>query len=260
MDKDRLLKMAKEERFISGIYNYCDRWCERCSFTSRCLNYEMSEEEFSDPESKDINNKAFWDKLHDIFQLTKELIMEKAEEMGIDLDPFDIESAHEENRRSDEIAKEHELSQSAHEYIEMVNKWFKDEYEQFKQKEEDLNTLINIGVDEESIKDKAYSINDAIEVIRWYQHQIYVKLMRALSEDYSEEEFDEVLKMDSDGSVKVALIGIDRSIGAWGALQEHFSDQTDSILDILLHLNRLRRITEINFPDARNFKRPGFDE
>jgi hypothetical protein len=25
-----------EERFISGIYNYCDRWCERCRFTAHC--------------------------------------------------------------------------------------------------------------------------------------------------------------------------------------------------------------------------------
>ncbi len=22
--------------FIIGIYNYCDRWCETCAFTSRC--------------------------------------------------------------------------------------------------------------------------------------------------------------------------------------------------------------------------------
>jgi hypothetical protein len=24
------------DQFISGIYNYCDRWCERCSMTARC--------------------------------------------------------------------------------------------------------------------------------------------------------------------------------------------------------------------------------
>src|SRR4029450_3375593 len=26
-------------KFIAGIYNYCDRWCERCRFQSRCRLY-----------------------------------------------------------------------------------------------------------------------------------------------------------------------------------------------------------------------------
>lgn len=28
--------MEGEEDFISGIFNYCDRWCERCDFAARC--------------------------------------------------------------------------------------------------------------------------------------------------------------------------------------------------------------------------------
>ena len=45
MDKEKLKKLLKDERLIPGIYNYCDRWCERCSFTSRCLNFASSEED-----------------------------------------------------------------------------------------------------------------------------------------------------------------------------------------------------------------------
>ena len=29
--------MEVREGFIVGIFNYCDRWCERCPLTSRCL-------------------------------------------------------------------------------------------------------------------------------------------------------------------------------------------------------------------------------
>ena len=30
--------MSEEKKsHIPGIYNYCDRWCERCKFTSQCL-------------------------------------------------------------------------------------------------------------------------------------------------------------------------------------------------------------------------------
>jgi len=44
MNTDDLLNLADNPRFIPGIYNYCDRWCERCPLTARCLNYAMSAE------------------------------------------------------------------------------------------------------------------------------------------------------------------------------------------------------------------------
>jgi len=63
MGNDVFEKNGENSKHISGIYNYCDRWCERCPFTSRCLNFEMSEEKFDDPQSRDLNNEAFWEKL-----------------------------------------------------------------------------------------------------------------------------------------------------------------------------------------------------
>ena len=40
----------------------------------------------------------------------------------------------------------------------------------------------------------------------------------------------------------------------------HFPDREGEILDLLVHLERLRRKTEEVFPSARAFVRPGFDE
>jgi hypothetical protein len=98
-------------------------------------------------------------------------------------------------------------------------------------------------------------------VIRWYQHQIHVKLKRALhsAQDEQFEILNEFPK-DSDGSTKVALIGMDRSISAWGKLLKYFPDQKKSIMNIISHLERLRKRAEKEFPDARAFVRPGFDE
>jgi hypothetical protein len=42
-----LFKLAEDPRFISGIYNYCDRWCERCPFTARCLVYAQEQQDSS---------------------------------------------------------------------------------------------------------------------------------------------------------------------------------------------------------------------
>jgi hypothetical protein len=256
-----ILKKAKDPKYISGIYNYCDRWCERCIFTSRCLNYAIDKEAFGDT-VRDLNNKAFWDKLYLIFQQTIEMIKELAEERGIDLSPLDIEVASDEISRQQNNAKNHKISLAAHNYSEMVDSWFETEYPLFEQRQDELNSILKIGISGAELYAEAAEIKDSVEVIRWYQYQIYVKLMRALMREGSVDAKgkNSTLQSDSDGSALVTLIAIDRSMGAWGKLQEYFPEKTDSVLDILVHLDRLRRMTEKMFPDARNFKRPGFDD
>jgi hypothetical protein len=59
--------------------------------TSRCLNFEMSEEKFGDPQSRDITNEAFWQKLGETLHETLTMLKEMAAEKGIDLDTIDIE-------------------------------------------------------------------------------------------------------------------------------------------------------------------------
>jgi hypothetical protein len=255
-----IFRLAKNPRFISGIYNYCDRWCERCPFTSRCLTYAIDAGDNDDPTTRDLNNEAFWNKLQSIFKQTAEMIKELAEEMGIDLNSLDIESVSDDISLRREKAHAHEIVIAARNYAKMVDNWFESEGSLSEQKQDELSTLLKIGLDENGLHAEAAGIQDAVEVIRWYQHQIEVKLRRALThDDLFDEEEDAILQNDANGSVKVALLGMDRSIGAWGKLQGHFPEKTDSILDILLNLDRLRRRTKELFPQARSFKRPGFD-
>jgi hypothetical protein len=58
-------------RNIVGIYNYCDRWCERCTFTSRCAVYV--DESNLPSEEMDMQNKAFWDRIGKNFNLRFQL-------------------------------------------------------------------------------------------------------------------------------------------------------------------------------------------
>ncbi len=259
MDKEQLKKLAQNPNNIHGIYNYCDRWCERCPFTSRCLNYAMREEDMDDPNSTDIESKAFWKKIKDSLSLAMEMLQEMAEEQGIDLKNIEVEEVTYEHERTRGAAKSYELSQSAHKYTDLVDSWFDKNQAIFKHRERDLKTELSIGLEQKKLVDEAKSIVDATEVIGWYQHQIYVKIMRALTHPEIDEKFEDEIQNDSNGSAKVALIGMDRSIGAWARLHDHFPDQSDEILDILLHLDRLRKKTEMSFPNARAFKRPGFD-
>ena len=261
MNKEELKKLAADANHIPGIYNYCDRWCERCSFTARCLNYKMSEEKFSDPESKDIDNEAFWQKLSETFQETLSLLREMAEEQGIDLDQIEVDNQAHRRNIFDDDSVVHMILHLSKSYISMVDEWFdNDIYEHGDGEDESRAQEYTAKIDAMSEKDSTM-LKDSVEVIRWYQHQIYVKLRRALgsARDEKDEDWDDFPK-DSDGSAKVALIGIDRSISAWGKVLEYFPWQTKKLLEIIAYLKRLCQMIEKDFPDARAFVRPGFDE
>ena len=265
LDGEKLSEMARDPRLIPGIYNYCDRWCERCFFTARCLNYAMGREmgeEDGDEELHDLENKKFWEHLHSVFELTKEMVEDMMEKEGIELDAEEMEEFAEEERQREEEAHSHEIAQAAMQYGEMVDRWFETEGEVFKDKGEDLQSRAQMELEGDDPEAEALAIADAVEVIRWYQYQLYVKLMRALEQDdWEDEETDgDPMQTDSNGSAKVALLAMDRSIGAWGELREYLPEQEESILETLVHLDRLRRKTEKTFPDAREFKRPGFDD
>ena len=102
MSEDDPFELEGEENFIPSIFNYCDRWCERCAFTSRCRVYAMENEGPDDPESRDITNAKFWRKLELIFKQTHEMIEQWAKDAGVDLADADTEAAIEEQQRKKE--------------------------------------------------------------------------------------------------------------------------------------------------------------
>ncbi len=264
MDKEDLKKLADDDNFISGIYNYCDRWCERCSFTACCMNFAMGERHFPDEESRDIENQAFWESMGSMFSATIDLLKEMAEEQGIDLDAISdeematIEEA--EERQKVRVAA-HALSESSKLYADMVNGWFDASEPVFEKKRDDLIDMVRLNIPGADPEAEAIALSDTVEVIRWYQYFIHVKLMRSLHSQAEDDWFDqEGFPRDSDGSAKIALIAMDRSIAAWGALLQAFSQQETEILQILAHLSQLRADAEQEFPQARAFVRAGFDE
>jgi hypothetical protein len=244
MKAKELVELAGDPRFISGIYNYCDRWCERCNFTSRCLTYEQLPEssKSEDSETHDLNNAKFWEELGEIFNETRQMIEEFAAEQGIDLKSAEAEAAVEEHRERRKSAREEKLAKLAERYAHMTREWLNRE-------DDDLKEAARF--------DEA--LQDAIKVIRWYQFMPAVKIARGfMRNDLGVEE--DPIQNDSNGSIKVALIAVDRSIAAWGRLKSFLPEKAEGILPILAHLETLRRDIEHAFPNARDFIRPGFDE
>ena len=254
MRRSNLTELASNPDLISGIYNYCDRWCERCPLTTRCLVYATEQvNHHESPQSQDIRNEAFWRKLSSVLSETQQLITEWANEAGIDLSHVPDENPTTRKRRR-QLVDNHPLARAGKKYANAASDWFR---------EFDQNIVLSDQRATEAEREQAEQFEDAREVIQWYQYQIAVKIIRALScrSDGWEEDPDMAdYPRDSDGSAKVALIGIDRSIAGWRLVQLALPERAHSIVPLILQLERLRQRVEKSFPEAREFIRPGFDE
>jgi hypothetical protein len=247
---------------IPGIHNYCDRWCERCPFTARCAVFES--ESNAKPEELDIKNKAFWDRLSQNFAKAKTMLEEAAEKFGIDLEAVqenieDVEKAR--SAKGDEVRK-HPLIGMAEEYFSFTEQWLKTQPGMM-DKLEHLKENLTMGVEShENAKTQTETIRDCLSVIEWYKTFMEMKLMRALMGKADADLFgeDEEDQRDYDGSAKIAIIAIERSIQAWANLFELLPEQEDTFLKVLSLLEKMKKATIAEFPKAMEFVRPGFDE
>jgi len=251
MNKGDIDKLLDSNKYIPGIYNYCDRWCERCPQTLRCLNFALTAKHFGpDPEADDLTNEIFWQKLAEMLKLTLDMVRDAAQEMGIDFDAILNGPDGDSHDPTSAGTVVHLIAHLAKNYAGRVDEWFQRDMHAL----ETPPRLFSLTDQQEEL-----GVQDAVEVIRWYQHQIYIKLSRAL-DSATEEETAGEFSSDADGSAKVALISIDRSIGAWGVLMNRFPDRKAEITHLVRILENLRNRVEAEFPQARHFARPGFDD
>jgi hypothetical protein len=263
--------MSDESQYIPGIFNYCDRWCERCPFTSRCrlfadeakLRKELDTANRHEPDEAD--NAAFW-------SVVDEAALQ-AFDSADELDPeFDAEYEERESKL-EELTDRDPLVRLSHDYGMEVTRWLNENEKQLPSERGRFREARDCVTPAE-----------AVEVIGWHHFQIGVKLARATRgrfeaeeeieeageewdigidwEDDDEDDVDlaEIHQQDADGSAKVALIGIERSLGAWTILRSALPEQDARIQAFQRQLARLRRLLDAAFPAARTFHRPGFDD
>jgi len=226
--------MEIQDGFIVGIFNYCDRWCERCALTSHCgLFADNAEMEAScDPNLKAV--AAAPPLPEDVPPpppaWMREFIAEANEACR------NPPSREEWERMRPQVPSEHqEINARAKEYAVRTFQWLT------------ATERTSPGLP-----------GDPRDVITWFHMMIAAKVNRALTRwpdvDSSEDEFD------NDGSAKVALLGIDESHGAWLELVERglvARNEADPFIGDLVWLgDALERVR----PHAREFVRPAFDE
>jgi hypothetical protein len=246
--KRTLLDLANNKNLVPGIYNYCDRWCERCTMTQSCLTYlheqEMKEES---TRNKDEENKNFWEQIRLAWEVTMELIEEDADRLDIDLD--DVEDI--------ELPEHIEtpLEVKAKDYGSKMHNWLNENQPFIKEQAEKL-VMIN---DKTSI----IKYKDAMEVIQWYYFFIGAKVHRAhldLEERRNDPEDEFNIYSDNLGSAKIAIIAIERSMDALSLFYNDFKEKEDDILKFLVELSSIKKQILQTFPGVMDFKRPGFDD
>ena len=231
-----------DDGFISGIYNYCDRWCERCEFTDRCRVF-ADDRLFPDDQA---TPEEFVEQLSEVFAETKQMLLDKADELGID--PFAIsdEEFAEIRQREKRFVDRDELSLLGDRYWRSARRLL------------DTDSSWSASFDTD---DKLTS--DVIEVLNWYLFFIPVKVKSALHgllDDDGFEDTDQRRNTQSyaNGTAKVALIAVERSILAWTYLLD--ADQSGAASRMVELLEQIKCGLESRFPCAREFIRPGFDE
>jgi len=262
-----------EGDFIPGIYNYCNRWCERCIYTDKCMTFATEKiftrefEAIKRREKSMEENKDFWDQVNKTIEEAAELIDEEVPLLKNDKSPLfgqweddeDAEEAMKEHEEKRAKAKDQDMSKVALKYEKAVHKWFEERKDILKQDynpdTEDFDVSYPGIVDELELKQFA----ESVEVVQWYHIQIWIKINRAFSSFYEEEEDAEMFEgfpKDSDGSAMVALKGIDSSIGAWSYLRGKLVSERETIKPMIRMLLWLKMEVEKEFPNAKDFVWP----
>ena len=246
---------TEDENFIPSIFNYCDRWCERCAFTSKCRNFETQKEFSENSEGKVISLENKIKEIEDYLGRTFGPNFRNSEDdFPINLnDTGDFEDNDDDDDdegflSSENKSEQHTLSSQTKAYYDAANQWLKEVTSACK---DDFQLWLALGT--------ADQIFDSLDTISWYHFFIYSKIRRALS-GYFELEEDEYAAYDMNGTAKIALIGIDQSIEAFKFLKRHLKSHQTTIAGLTKQLTALRYETEELFPDARSFIRPGLDE
>src|SRR5918994_2126961 len=76
-----VIEMVHDTNNIIGIFNYCDRWCERCTFTDRCLQYKTRPYLLECADNEEPMKLTH--ELSESFALAGQLIARTAAEFGI---------------------------------------------------------------------------------------------------------------------------------------------------------------------------------
>ena len=251
---------------IPNIYVYCDRWCERCAFASKCEGYAATEKFTGDKlRKKERENRLFWNRLREYLKESSEYINNRAKEKGKDLLLFEDVPRQVKFDLFQRKAVSNDVLKAGRKYEDKVDDLLD------KLVDNGLLAVVEtgsggaykiIGTPENGID--PFWVNEMLTVILRYQLQLYLKISRGYySRGKAAENTEDsaAFSNDATGAIKSAVELIERSLAAWFVCLKAFAVRFhDEIEDILFLLTTIKNNLIKEFPEASSFVRPGLDE
>ncbi|HSL89478.1 MAG TPA: hypothetical protein VK870_09260 [Ignavibacteriaceae bacterium] len=255
-------------KLIPGIFNYCDRWCERCNYTDRCRLYQSEAERNiqhilndEDPNDPEIVARDIKESLEDAMAMLEA-------QMEIEgISKVDLEDVEDEDSKYfiDDIGDEqggvtesgktirapHPVSLLADDFFKNVMAYFDKKKPAFYQNAEDDEPVNN-------------PIYEELKILMWYSPQIAVKTRmcagsKAKIEDVNDEdeiEFEtEMMNVNS----RIAYTGIERCLTSLQKIYDVEINFQDDVLSMLSLIKKIKVDIAAGFPAVHTFKRPYFD-
>jgi hypothetical protein len=229
--------METRDGFILGIFNYCDRWCERCTLSGRCSVFaEEQRMMFGAQPGSESGAGAF---------PATPLQSLRPRSAGAAA-PFDC-------GQPDESA-DLELDEAALRLAEPV---LTAEETDLHRRVSELGRRLSTWLVPEGRASEP-AVVDAAEVVLHFGFFIGPKVHRALTGRAGIAE--DGPRSDALGSAKAAILALDRIGEAWLRLAELGAIGLVQAAPVLTELQQLTAALDRLFPRARSFVRPGFDE
>jgi len=240
LEVDQLLKMAKDKRFEPGIYNYCDRWCEKCADTAKCFLFAEDElkqaNKLLSGQTDDEEENWLKDMEHS-FAITHRLLERQFKELGMDWEKVSAEA---DNIKSwDDDARERYKNIPCHKLARKYMKETSNFLNKFHEDRHKYYASLGMAIDYSDIKDE-------IETINWYYTMLPVKIWRYFYEKESlarekDAEFKEMMAEDLKKFQALVEKCLNKSLAAWEKLGQKRKDQN---LNCKLFIDSLKKIKQ----------------
>jgi hypothetical protein len=229
-------------QYIDFISAYCDRWCDRCQFTERCSSFAVEQAVGMCEGDVEAGIELAIGAPPPRTEAEAERRKQRDEEIAAIPEPTgeEMKAFEREEEQRDERINGTSLTSASMRVALLSRRWLKDHAARL-------------------AKSASRELVEALEVARWDSTLIAAKVHRAQHgyDDRQRMSLGHRIQNDWNGSAKVALISIVRSIGAWQVIADATGDP--DARQVATELQTLQQEVEKQFPAAWKFRRPGFD-
>lgn len=255
-------------KLIPGIFNYCDRCCERCDYRDRCRLFQTETERniqniLNDEDPNDPNIVA-----RDIKESLEDAMAMLEAQMEIEgISKEDLEDTEDEDSKyfvddiddeQSEVTESGKIVRTPHPLALLADNFFNDIIAYFNKKK---SSFYQGSEDHEPANNPIYK---ELKILLWYSPQIAVKTRmcvgsKALLENLEDEDDIEFENEMMNVNSRIVFTGMEKCLTSLLKIFDLEQEHTGELLALLAAIKKMKDEFAAEFPAVYTFKRPYFD-